>query len=111
MGKQNNFHLMCLGLLIIAAAYLDSPFSFLNNDYYYETETPQPAPAVTRPVSRNFPEYEMILVDERKNNGYIIETYKEYEVIKDKEGKIIERKPGTRTEEIRYRDYTFRQAE
>lgn len=111
MGEQKNLQLLCLGLLITAAAYLDSPFSILNRDYYYQTEALEPAPAFTQPVSRNLPEYEMLLVEERKSNGYIIETYKEFEIIRDKDGKIIKKKPGSRTEEIKYRDYTFRQAE
>ncbi|WP_059170625.1 hypothetical protein [Bacillus sp. FJAT-27445] len=110
MDKVNRFHILCLGILIASAAYLDSPFSIMNNAYYYETDGPLQAPVFTQPVSRNLVEYEMELVGKRKSNGYIIETYKEYEVRKDMNGKVVERIPGTRIEEIRYRDYSFRQA-
>ncbi|WP_053366686.1 hypothetical protein [Bacillus sp. FJAT-27245] len=110
MGKMKNFQLLFLGLLIAGAAYLDSPFSFLNKDYYFETEGPQPTPAITEPVARNLLEYEMMLVEERKSNGYIIEVYREFEVKRDKSGKIVEKKPGDRIEEIKYRDYSFRLA-
>ncbi|WP_409270198.1 hypothetical protein V1499_12225 [Neobacillus sp. SCS-31] len=108
MEKMKPFRLLCLGLLIIGAAYLDSPFSFLNKEYYYETDGPKPAPAITEPAIRNLPEYQMMLVEERKSNGYIIEIYREYEVIRDKTGKIVEKKPGDRIEEVKYRDYSFR---
>lgn len=42
---------------------------------------------------------------DKEVDGYIIETYREYEVHRDEDGKIIKQVPTSNFEYIRYRNY------
>ncbi|RHW42124.1 hypothetical protein D1B31_05670 [Neobacillus notoginsengisoli] len=107
MDRLKGLSLVGLGLVLVTSAYLDSPYSILNNDYYYKTEGVRQTNAFLQKPVRNLVEYEMKLEDIQQRNGLIIETYREYEVKKDNEGKIIESKPTSKLEEIKYRDAAF----
>ena len=97
-----------LGLLLTlgAAAYLDSPYSFLNINYTYTADQPVVAkPAAIQP-SEDEPELVEKLEKSEKDGGYIVETYQEYEIYKDKEGNIKEEIPTSRTDTLKYWDYS-----
>lgn len=96
------FLLVTLGF----AAYLDSPYSFLNNKYAYTADQPVIAQPVEVEPSGDVPELEEKLVKTEKVNGYIVETYEEYEVYKDKDGNVIKSEPTGKTDSIRYWDYS-----
>ncbi len=51
----------------------------------------------------NFPSLEMFLVSQDEENGEIIETYREYEVIYDENGDIETKEPTDHYEYIRYK--------
>jgi hypothetical protein len=50
------------------------------------------------------PFLETKLVDVTEDDGYVVEVYREYEVYKDKEGNIIERKPTENYQYLRYKE-------
>lgn len=94
--------LVMLGL----AAYLDSPYSFLNKNYAYTTDQPVMAQPVEVEQSSDVPELEEKLVNTKRVDGYIVETYEEFEVYKDKDGNVIKSEPTGKTDSIRYWDYS-----
>ena len=53
------------------------------------------------------PELEYVHEEDKDKevDGYIIETYREYEVHRDEDGKIIKQVPTSNFEYIRYRNY------
>jgi len=97
-----SFLLVTLGL----AAYLDSPYSFLNKNYAYTADQPVIAQPVEVEQSSDVPELEEKLMKTERVNDYIVETYEEYEVYKDKEGNVIKSEPTGKTDSIRYWDYS-----
>lgn len=107
MDRGNKMYLCGLIFAIIATAYLDSPFSIMNKNYSNVTEGTRQASVIFEKPAPNLVEYEMKLADRQKRNGYIIETYQEYEVKRNREGKIIESLPTSKVEEIKYTDPTF----
>ncbi|MFJ7726270.1 hypothetical protein ACIQXV_08910 [Neobacillus sp. NPDC097160] len=88
------------------AAYLDSPYSFLNNKYAYTADQPVMAQSVEVEPSSDVPELEEKLEKTERVDGYIVETYEEYEVYKDKDGNVIKSEPTGKTDSIRYWDYS-----
>ncbi|CEG27368.1 hypothetical protein [Bacillus sp. B-jedd] len=105
LGKK--LSLFGLAVAITTTAYLDSPFSIMNKNYSNVTVGARQASVMFEKSAPNLVEYEMKLADKQKRNGYIIETYREYEVKRDQEGKIIDSKPTSKVEEIKYRDPSF----
>ncbi|MDF2856680.1 MAG: hypothetical protein K0Q87_2531 [Neobacillus sp.] len=101
--KLQTFTMLFILLVLIAfTAYLDSPFSFVNNEYSYMTNEQ----AVSQPVDGE-PPLEVPVLEQRIDNvermdGYIVETYQEYEVFYDAEGKVIKRNPTSKTETVKY---------
>jgi hypothetical protein len=49
------------------------------------------------------PELEMFLVGRDEVDGYVVETYREYELVKDSNGEIIEKTATENYEYIRYK--------
>ena len=76
---------------MVVTAYLDSPFSFLNKNYSYTADEPAVAQPMNQSVSTDNPDMEEKLVRKEKIDGYIVETYREYEVYKDEDGKRNEK--------------------
>lgn len=95
------------GILVILgiAAYLDSPYSVLNRNYSYTASEPATAQPISKMVSTDTPETEEKLVKKEKVNGYIVETYREYEVFKDKDGNITKKVPTSQYNELKYWHY------
>jgi hypothetical protein len=96
-----------LGLILVLAlgAYLDSPFSFLNIKYSYTADQPVMAQPVQVVEPADIPEMVENLKKTEKVDGYIVETYEEYEVYKDKNGKITKKVPTGKTDTLQYWDY------
>jgi hypothetical protein len=105
MKRKTLISVFFVVILLGFSAYLDSPYSFLNKDYAYSNDQPAAAiPAAVEP-STNVPETEERLVKRKKDDGYIIETYEEYEVYKDKDGHILKSEPTGQTDTLKYWDY------
>jgi hypothetical protein len=94
--------LVCLGFV----AYLDSPYSFLNVNYSYTADQPAMAQPASIESSTELPVIKEKLEKSEKVDGYIIETYEEYEVYKDKDGNIIKSEPTGKTDSLKYWDYS-----
>lgn len=97
-----------LVLVLGFTAYLDSPYSFLNQPYTYSASEPVIAsPALVDSIpSTKAPEIVEKLEKRTKENGYIVETYREYEVYKDNNGETIKSVPTTKTDTLKYWGYS-----
>lgn len=89
-------------------AYLDSPYSIINKDYSYTAAVSEPA--VAQPVDTSPPTDVPQLVEKLKKrervDGYIVETYQEYEIYMDKGGNVTKSVPTSKTDTLRYWDYS-----
>ena len=104
--KRKTFINVCFLIAILGfAAYLDSPYSFLNKDYAYSADQPVMAQPVDVEVSEDIPVLEEKLEKREKVDGYILETYEEYEVYKDKDGNVVKSEPTGKTDTLKYWDY------
>jgi hypothetical protein len=103
--KTKPMTLFLLMLILGFVAYLDSPFSFLNINYSYTAEQAATAQPMSKSVSSDTPDTEEKLVKKEKQNGYIVETYREYEVYKDGEGNVTKEVPTSEYDELKYWDY------
>lgn len=111
---------MTLALL----GYLQSPYSFLNKDHArmssipYEVlladaaaeesesvsidaETAEEVGAEEEVLAQNFT-LEMILEAKSEVDGYVVETYREYEMYKDKNGNVVKKVPTSNYDYLRY---------
>lgn len=94
----------CLLATLGFAAYLDSPYSIININHSFTADQPVLAePAAIEPAEEE-PEIVRRLIKTEKIDGYIIETYQEYEVVKDKNG--TKEYPTSVTETLQYWDYS-----
>lgn len=108
------------GVIIVIASllYLESPYSFINNKHVQISSTPyevlladatnedsetvsSDSEAGEDGVPRDFV-LEMILEDVAEVDGYIVETYREYEIYKNKEGQVVNKVPTVNYDYIRY---------
>lgn len=104
--KRKTFINAFLLLLVVAfMAYLESPYSFINKNYAYSTDEPVITQPVTARPSEDTPETIEKLEKRKKEDGYIVETYQEYEVYRDKNGKITKEVPTGEEDTLRYWDY------
>ncbi|MEO2076100.1 MAG: hypothetical protein ABGX20_12095 [Bacillus sp. (in: firmicutes)] len=104
--KRKTFMNVCFLIAILGfAAYLDSPFSFLNKDYSYSADQPVMAQPVDVEPTEDTPVLEEKLEKREKVDGYILETYEEYEVYKDKDGNVVKSEPTGKTDTLKYWDY------
>lgn len=96
--------LAILGSLVVLAlsAFLNTPPSNLESNYY-STDEETTAGAKVEPVARSTSTfYEFMLEDMKQVDGYIVETYREYEVHEDAEGDVIIRIPTENYQYLRY---------
>ncbi|MEH7120978.1 hypothetical protein V7128_26750 [Neobacillus vireti] len=106
MKRKTYISVFFVVILLGFSAYLDSPYSFLNKDYAFSNDQPAAAiPAAVEP-STDAPETEERLVKREKQGGYILETYEEYEVYKDKNRHILKSEPTGQTDTLKYWDYS-----
>ena len=102
MKLQTFTMLTILFFLIALIAYLDSPFSFVNNGYSYMTSEQVAAQPVDVEPPLDLPVLEQKIYNVERIDGYIVETYQEYEVFYDEHGKVIKRNPTSKTETVKY---------
>lgn len=95
-----------LGLLFTLgfAAYLDSPYSFMNINHSYTADQPVIAEPASIQPDEDEPELVEKLEKTEKIDGYIVETYQEYEVYKDEDGNVVEEIPTSKMETLKYWD-------
>lgn len=99
---------MLLGLLLMLGigAYLDSPYSFINKNYAYSASEP----VMARPIEQKEAEEpeikEKLVTREKEDDGYIVETYREYDIYKDSNGKVIKTVPTDKEDTLKYWDYS-----
>ena len=103
--KTKPMTLLILLFILGVAAYLDSPYSFLNKNYSYTADEPAVAQPMNQIESPNTPATEEKLVKKEKVDGYIVETYREYEVYKDEAGNVTKKVPTSQYDELKYWDY------
>jgi hypothetical protein len=92
----------CLLVTLGFAAYLDSPYSFINKDFAYSTDQPVMVQPVDVEPSPDVPVLEEKLINTEKVDGYIVETYEEYEVYKDKDGNVLKSEPTGKIDTLQY---------
>ena len=103
--KLKTFVSICFLLVTLGfAAYLDSPYSFINKDYAYSADQPVMAQPVEIEPSNDVPVLEEKLEKTEKMAGYIVETYQEYEVYKDKDGNVLKSEPTGKIDTLQYWD-------
>lgn len=103
--KLKTFISICFLLVTLGfAAYLDSPYSFINKDYTYSADQPVMAQPVEVEPSSDIPVLEEKLEKTEKVDGYIVETYQEYEVYKDKDGNVLKSEPTGKIDTLQYWD-------
>ncbi len=101
--KLKTFICICCLLVTLGfAAYLDSPYSFINKDYTYSADQPVMAQPVEVEPSSDVPVLEEKLEKIEKVDGYIVETYQEYEVYKDKDGNVLKSEPTGKIDTLQY---------
>ncbi|MCM3764593.1 hypothetical protein [Neobacillus niacini] len=105
MKSKNILYAFSLLLTLGLLAYLESPFSFLNSDFVYIADQPAAVEPVAVEPEDEGPELIEKLVKREKVDGYIVETYQEYEVYKDEKGNITDEVPTSKVETLRYYDY------
>jgi hypothetical protein len=117
------------GLLcaILVLSYLESPYSFINKDHAQVTSIPNevllaeaqkendPASpeqeseetsgnenvAEDEEAAQNY-SLEMVFESQSKKDGYIVETYREYQFYRDENGRVIKKVPTSNFNYLRY---------
>jgi hypothetical protein len=103
--KLKTFISICLLLVTLGfSAYLDSPYSFINKKFAYSADQPVIAQPVEAEPSSDVPVLEEKLEKTKKVDGYIVESYQEYEVYKDKDGNVVKSEPTGKIDTLRYWD-------
>jgi hypothetical protein len=97
--------LFILLIILGISAYLDSPYSILNRDYSFTADQPAAIQPMSNMISNDEPDTEEKLVKKEKVGRYIVETYREYEVYKDKDGNVTKKVPTSQYDELKYWDY------
>jgi hypothetical protein len=112
-------------LILVLLSYLDSPYSVMNKAHVqsliipYEVLLADAEAQGSEPVSldeetngaadkeseeaaaQNY-SLDMILEETTEIDGYIIETYREYEIYKDNKGEVIKKVPTSNYDYLRY---------
>jgi len=105
---KQTFGLLILMLLCIYLVFNNSAISQINsNNEYLKTDAPvQDDQNANEEVSDLIlPEFEYIHQKDKDEevDGYIVETYREYEIYKDQYGNIIKQVPTSNFDYIKYK--------
>ncbi|WP_066062721.1 hypothetical protein [Neobacillus soli] len=106
MKIKTFINVLFLIALLGFAAYLDSPYSFINKNYAYSADQPVIVQPVAIEPASDVPVLEEKLEKSEKVNGYIVETYEEYEVYKDEDGNVLKSEPTGKIDTLKYYDYS-----
>jgi hypothetical protein len=109
-----------VGVIIVMASllYLESPVSFINEKHVQISSTPYEVlladatteegetvsadlEAVEDGVPRDFV-LEMVFEEVSEIDGYVVETYREYEIYKNEQGQVVNKVPTSNYDYIRY---------
>jgi hypothetical protein len=92
------------GVLVLAlTALLDSPPNPRNDSMYYNFTNGESVDADAQATERSVSySYEFLLDDMKEVDGYIVETYREYQIHKDENGNEIIRIPTSNYQYLRY---------
>jgi hypothetical protein len=98
-------------ILIAIIGYFDSPLFAEKEDSISriplptdETASANASNEQSSEESQQLPILETKLVDITEEDGFVVEVYREYEVIKDEEGNIIESTPTENYQYLRYKE-------
>jgi hypothetical protein len=102
-----NTKLLLIGalLILVLAAFLDSPVETKGSTYYSTNEDETigvGSPPMENPVS-SYTSLEYRLEEMKEVDGYIVETYREYEVHEDEDGNVVIRIPTSNYNYLRYK--------
>lgn len=114
-------------LTILVIIYLESPYSLINKNHIQmvsipnevllsgaqeaanadlegmETEEVSSTEEDEEVTAQNY-SLEMVLEGKSKEDGYIVETYREYEFYRDENGQVIKKVPTSNFSTLRYYD-------
>jgi hypothetical protein len=110
--------LIGISIPLMALAYLESPYSIINKDQVRIASIPNEVLLADAEADANSVEttsteeggeevaqnytLEYVLEEKSEVDGYIVETYREYEIYKDEEGKVIKKNPTSNYNYLRY---------
>ncbi|MCQ6276826.1 hypothetical protein JMM81_18235 [Bacillus sp. V3B] len=112
-------------LTLVLVSYLESPYSVVNKEHVQvsgvpyevlmadaeaqgsepiaiEEETNVTIDEESEEVAAQNYSLDMVLEETTEIDGYIVETYREYEIYKDNKGKIIKKVPTSNYDYLRY---------
>lgn len=90
-------------LLLTFAAYLETPTASINKNYvYFYGDTGESTEVNAEEKTLGAPELEYKLDSTAKENGYTIETYREYELYKDHNGELVKTVATPNTQTLKY---------
>lgn len=91
-------------ILLAFIAYVETPTAKINEDYvYYYGETTESEPASTSEEVYGAPELEYKLEATTVEDGVVLETYREYEIYKNRAGEVVKNVPTSNREYLRYK--------
>ncbi|MFT8322586.1 MAG: hypothetical protein ABF649_17005 [Bacillus sp. (in: firmicutes)] len=90
-------------ILLAFAAYVETPTASINKDYvYFYGDTDETQEVNTAEESTGAPELEYKLDSTMKEDGYLVETYREYEIYKNDNGEVVKTIATNHTQSIKY---------
>ena len=91
-------------VLLAFIAYVETPTAKINEDYvYFYGETTESETASTSSEVYGAPELEYKLEDTTVEDGVVLETYREYEIYKNRAGEVVKNVPTSNREYLRYK--------
>ncbi|PLT29610.1 hypothetical protein [Peribacillus deserti] len=98
------FPILCTAGLLAFAAFMETPGILQEKDTSSMQAVYGPSEDEETSKETEVPILESRLIHTEKEDGYIVETYQEYEVFKDKSGNEIKSVPTTKVEYLRYKE-------
>ncbi|WP_445490279.1 hypothetical protein [Niallia sp. 03133] len=90
-------------LLLAFAAYVETPTASINKNYmYFYGDTNDTEEASSNLDALGSPELEYQLDSTVEEDGFLIETYREYELYKDSNGEVAKTVATSNTQSIKY---------
>ncbi|MGP7819007.1 hypothetical protein [Niallia sp. 01092] len=91
-------------LLLAFTAYVETPTASINKNYvYFYGDTGESTEVNAEEKTLGAPELEYKLDSTVKENGYIIETHREYEIYKDRNGELVKTVATPNTQTLQYK--------
>ncbi|MFD3447370.1 hypothetical protein ACFDTO_22520 [Microbacteriaceae bacterium 4G12] len=105
--KVTAYHVIFLILLVALLLVGNSLYTKLINEQMFLSRNKESVPVEKKSLDstkqpKNF-EVESKLESKKEEGGYVIETYREYEIYKDENGKVVETVPTANFNYLRYK--------